>query len=170
MSLRRSIRALGRKGGLLTPPIRIGWAIGCVILLAIFIWGDWYARSQGLSSFMAPSTHLLWLSVGLGALVGVFTLLVQHIELRLALQDGLKQGVNPPQRQCARYQNLIVGMSWAIAILWIGITIWCLASKIVFLLPFLSGGIVAFIFNNSLVYRFQQLVDGNLLAARRIDR
>ncbi len=53
--------------------LMLAWAAMNAIPVVVLVGLDWIAREESGSSFMAPSTNLLWVSIGLGALLGVAT-------------------------------------------------------------------------------------------------
>src|SRR4051794_11364351 len=53
-----------------SPAVRLAFAVGCALGAALLVGADWSLRSTGIPSPFGPTAPRLWVSVGLGAVVG----------------------------------------------------------------------------------------------------
>jgi hypothetical protein len=121
--------------GLYHPDKRLFASVVAALLLAVFLAVDHYTRVPGGLNFLAPTRAALWLSVGLGASLGLVGLLWERHMLRHR-RAFLLEFYRAPLLERAKWKyqrgNLIY-TGWLLLLLW-ALIAWCVYAK-VFLLP-----------------------------------
>lgn len=139
-----------------SPRARLTWSLASVVLLQVLVGLHWLARLEGRQSFLAPTSFDLWLSIGLGALVGAIGAAWERFLFTHRSDDQIAFYRIPfKERPKSPYFWKGLWQSGWLLILMFGLIGWCALTGVFVLPAILATNAVQFASNLRIVTRFR---------------